>query len=285
MRPPLLVLDTHYLAHRAFHVSKDLSWGGVATGVIYGFLKSVISLGDEFQTDRMAFCFEHPILYRRNIYPAYKRKRYSKEYTKEEEKQYADFKGQIKALRKRYLSMIGFRNVFCVKGMESDDVMAAIALSIDPSDSAILVTADSDLYQCLRSNIHIFSPQKRKILTAEWFQEKYGIPPRKWALVKAIAGCTGDEVRGVGGVGEVTALQYVKGELKDTSTAFKAITSCESRAIVVRNRRLVQLPYEGCPMPEIVDDKVDGKGWRDVCRALGMRSLISRPPLAIKRAT
>ena len=281
MNQPLLVLDSHYLAHRAFHAAGRLSHKGSATGVIFGFLKSIAGFKDQFDTDRVAFCFEHPHLFRRDVFPDYKIKRISKELTKQEAKDRIMFRRQIEDLRERLLPKIGFKNVFCFEGMESDDIMAAIARDMPQDEEAILITSDADLFQCLRPNVSIYSPQKQKLLTETWFVREYGIRPHTWAKVKAMAGCSGDGVPGIYGVGEVTALKYVRGEALHTS---KAEAIAKGKAVVLRNRPLVQLPYVGCLSPNIVKDEVSEKAWREVCAELGMRSIAGRPPIAMRRA-
>lgn len=276
-----LVIDVSYLCHRAFHTTKDLSWKGKATGVVFGFLKSISALKDDFQTDNIAFCFEHPYLFRREVFPAYKKKRHTRELSPDETKAMEGLSIQIHELRKRYLPRIGFKNVFCYRGFESDDIMAAIAYST--RDEVILVTADQDLYQCLRENVSLFSPQTRKMMTYAKFFKTYGISPARWAVMKAIAGCKTDEVPGIKGIGELTALKYLTGIAGDH--IYKKITSDEACEIVNRNRRLVKLPYEGCPIPELKDDRIDPEGWREVCEMLGMKSIAGHPPISVRRGS
>jgi len=278
-----LILDVHYLCHRAFHTTHGLTHNEKATGVVLQFLKSIASLKDELRSDRIAFCFEHPHLFRRDVYPTYKQKRKTVERTDEEKVAYQGLVLQISELQKRYLPKIGFKNIFASQGMESDDVMAEIAATYGKDDEVVLVTADHDLYQCLAPNVMIYNPQKQMLLTEEWFVNKYGIRPGQWAVVKAIAGCLSDEVEGIRGVGEITALKYVRQELKHDSKVYKSIVSQEGRRIVRRNKQLVKLPYEGCPTPLLVDDKIDRKGWAEVCRLLGMKSIINNLPIATRR--
>lgn len=277
MSTPWLVLDSHYLCHRAFHSQSELSWKGRPTGVVFQFLKSITFLKDEFQTDRVVFCFEHPHLFRRDIYPAYKIRRRSKDRTDAEKEAYSNLCIQISELHKRYLPAIGFKNVFSFNGMESDDIMASIAGST--REEVILVTSDKDLYQCLAGHVSIFSPSTSRLITANGFRKIYQIKPSQWAVVKAIAGCPSDEVEGIRGVGELTALRYVRGELKPTSKAYQSITSPQGRQIVRANRRLVQLPYEGCPVPQLREDQITRRAWLDVCSTLGMKSIAGRPPV------
>jgi len=282
MKSPLLVLDTHYLCHRAFHSTGELSWQGRATGVIFGFLNSISALKDEFQTDRIVFCFEHSHLHRRDIYPDYKYKR-AKNRTEQEKKNYSALAIQISELRQRYLPKIGFKNIFCFRGMESDDIMAALAASYSSTQEVILVTSDADLWQCLGPNVSIFSPQKRKVYTEEWFHKTYQFTPSKWAVVKAIAGCDSDCVAGIKGVGEATALKFIRGELKKDSKAYRSIVSPEGKEIIRRNRMLVQLPYANCPTPNLLEDQITKKAWAEVCELLGMKSIRNRPPVTTGR--
>lgn len=284
MKKTWLVLDSHFLCHRAFHTDKHLSWGGRPTGVTFGFLKSITSLKDEVHTDRVAFCFEHPLLFRRGIYPNYKKRRNAVQRTDEEKVLYQGLITQISELQKKYLPKIGFKNIFSIRGMESDDIMAKIAQDLPDDEEAILVTSDLDLLQCLKPNVSIYSPQKKRILTQEWFEREYKIRPSQWALVKAIAGCNSDEVRGIEGVGEITALRYLRGELSTSSNAYQSIKSAPSRAIVRLNRKLVQLPYDGCPPVHLQEDNVTREAWLEVCKSLGMRSIAGRPPITTRKA-
>jgi 5'-3' exonuclease len=281
MSQPLLVLDCHYICHRAFHSTRELAHGGKITGVVFGFLKAISFFKDQFQTDRVAFCFEHPKLYRREVYPDYKNKRKAR--TDEERASYQELAIQISELRQRYLPTIGFKNIFRYRGMESDDIMAAIAANAGEMDEVILITADSDLYQCIRENVRIYSPRAHLLLNQIWFEREYGITPRQWARVKAIAGCSGDGVPGIKGVGEITALKYLRGELPEKHLAYRSIQ--EGSDIIKRNRSLVKLPFKGCPVPEMQDDKISKKGWLEVCDQLGMRSLAQHPPVAIRKMT
>lgn len=273
MNQPILVFDAHYICHRAFHsASRGLSFGNKATGVIYGFFRTWSAITREFCTQRAVFCFEGQTLKRRLIDPDYKI-RHAKSLTPMETRDHKEMHDQLRALRDRYLLGIGFKNVFHYDGYESDDIMAAIAFSMPEDQKVILVTSDSDLYQCLRPNVSIYSPHKSKLLTYKWFRETYQISPHKWAVVKALSGCHGDNVRGIRGVGEVTALRYLTGTLKP-GKAYDSIRSVEAKEIVRVNRMLVELPFKGCPVPTILDDKISPSAWNQLCFDLGMTSML-----------
>jgi 5'-3' exonuclease len=284
MSQPWLIFDVHYLCHRAFHTMSSLSWEDKPTGVIFGFLKQIGALKEEFQTDNVAFCFEHHYNGRKSIFPEYKQRRHQKQLTESEFIAKLALKEQIHKLYTDYLLRIGFCNVFMIPGLESDDIMAVLAR--DTQEETILVTADTDLLQCLRPNVTVYSPQKQKLYTEEWFWKTYKIPPRKWALVKAIAGCHTDEVPGIKGIGEATALKFVRNELDPNSAAYKKIKCKEGKAIVRRNKELVKLPlpsWQSPVAPALGPDHIDVKEWKAVCKELGMHSIAGQPPIATQR--
>lgn len=284
MNQALLVIDSHYLCHRAFHSSRGLSYKGQATGVLYGFFQALSVLQDRFDTMRLVFCFEHSDLFRRNLLPDYKRKRHSKPLTKEEAVQVAQLREQIALLRETILPKVGFKNVLCVRGFESDDLMASVSkhgMVPNSGDECVIVTSDADLFQCLRHDVSIWSPQKNKVLSASWFTKEHGIPPKDWALVKAIAGCTSDGVPGVVGIGEKTALKYLLG--KSTINQRKKIET-EWDSIVTRNWELVKLPGKDCPKQQVRANNFNIEAWREVCREYGMKSLERRPPVPLRMA-
>ena len=184
----------------------------------------------------------------------------------------------MKNLRRKYLKTIGYRNIFCQKGYEGDDLIASVCLNLKQKDEAIIISADQDLYQLLRFNISFYNPTKGKILTLQGFKKKYGIIPDQWHLVKAIAGCSTDEVPGVKGVGELTAIKLLKDDLKKTLKVFETIKKfCWSKKTRVkkfmRNINLVLLPLEGTKVFKLKEDKISKQGWEKVYRKLGMMSL------------
>jgi len=64
-----IILDCNYLCHRAKHIFGDLTYDGNATGVIYGFLKSLSAFQDLFNTSNFVFCFDSRTSKRKEIYP------------------------------------------------------------------------------------------------------------------------------------------------------------------------------------------------------------------------
>ena len=100
-----LVLDSPYLCYRAFFSTGFLSYDGDATGVLFGFLRDVRNLMEQFDTDKIAFCFDKGIPLRQNIYSKYKQSRREKrkQMSEEEKLTHQDLRKQIKRLRTEIL--------------------------------------------------------------------------------------------------------------------------------------------------------------------------------------
>jgi 5'-3' exonuclease len=122
----------------------------------------------------------------------------------------------------------------------------------------------------------MYNPGKKKAVTLQSFSKETGLEPWEWAKVKAIGGCKTDEVPGIPGVGEKTAIKYILGKLKPDSAAYKAIKA--NKEIITRNRKLVELPFEGTQVFELRTDTISDEGWKEVCDALGMSSIRGRAP-------
>lgn len=266
-----LCIDVSCLCHRAWHALPHLGWKGRATEVIYGFLNSVQLLRQNFSTDNIAFCFDSKSSKRRDLFPDYKRRRGRMLEDPAKALARQELHEQIDDLRLRHLPAAGFSAVFYYPGLESDDILATIAKTVagKRDQEAILVTSDSDLWQCLRPNVHLYDPQKRKIFTAKIFTQLYGITPSQWLDVKVLAGCKTDEVPGIPGVGEVTALKYVRGELPSDHPIRSKVL--KSQYIINRNIKLIKLPWNPCPVPDLKEQRWNPHQWNVMLRSLGIR--------------
>ncbi|HEC65796.1 MAG TPA: hypothetical protein ENI23_10900 [bacterium] len=280
-----LLLDCNLLCHRAKHSMGDLSHKGSATGVVFGFLKTVQALQEFFDTPHVVFCWDSKTSKRKEIFPEYKSHRRDKykEMSKEELEFEKKFQSQMKKLRRDYLPTIGYRNVFVKKGYESDDIIASICNHLPKGDEAIIVSSDHDLYQLISSTVSFYDVRTQKILTPQGFKKVYGIESTKWGSVKVLAGCTTDSVPGIKGVGEKTAIRSLQGELKPESKAYQAINSPLGISIIVRNRFLIVLPLPGIGHFELIRDKISKQGWERVMNLLGMKSLRDKMPIVGRR--
>ncbi len=280
MKAPWLIVDVSSLCYRFFRVMPELTYGDIKRTLIFGFIRQVGELQDLFRTQRVVFCFDVGQSKRCDIFPAYKAERRAARFRDEETQRTRDLLDQqIDHLRKRYLPAIGYNNVFGIQGYEADDLIASIALNVR---SAIIVSTDRDFYQLLSPGVRQWLPDRQRMMTERRFREKYKIDPKFWAMVKALTGCDTDEVPGIEGVGEPTAIKYLRGELPTTYKVFARIQSPEGRTITERNRQLVKLPLYGTPKLQLWQDQLNPRGWHRVCNHLGVTSMASQLPPGLR---
>lgn len=272
-KPPTLLLDVSYLAYRAFYSGLgQLSFNHIKTGVVYGVMREILYLQQRFNTNKLAFCFDVGKPNRVYDYPEYKANR--QDGTEEELKAKQEVRKQVHAMRKEYLPMVGFKNIFWQKGFEADDVIAKIVMD-RPTRDFVIVSNDQDLYQLLGKHVSCYSPAKKELYTEESFRAEYGCSPITWINVKAMAGCSSDNVKGIPGVGPKTAIKFICGELSK-GKKFDAIAF--GSKIWKKNIGLVTVPYPGIDPFYLVKDSVSPKGWQSLVDHLGFQSLAADLP-------
>jgi len=124
----------------------------------------------------------------------------------------------------------------------------------------------------------IWNQRKKLGFTREWFCETYGIEPKQWVEVKRLGGCSSDKIPGIPGIGEKTAIAYIKKQLKpgkklDGILADMAKSPTES--LYGRNQWLVELPLPGTRAVTFSFDnqQLSEEGFGEVCSAYAFRFL------------
>lgn len=270
-----LILDCDNLIWRSYYGLKGRLGQDsktIRSELTYQFLRDVLSLQKIHATKRVVFCFDHIARRRQLIYKDYKKNR---KIDKNDPEHFNKkiVKRQLERLKTEILKEVGFRNIFYQAGYESDDIIAAVCQNLGRWDRGIIISSDMDFYQLLSKRVMIWHPVKREAVTKKSFQRKYGIPPDQWAIVKAIAGCGGDNVRGIEQVGETTAIRYLRKELMESSKAFKSIESREGQRIIKRNLKLVSLPFQGVEVLKPKDDRLSRSSWLDVTELIEKKAI------------
>jgi DNA polymerase I len=260
-----VILDSNYLMHRSKYALQDLSTRGIKTGIIFGFLNSLLKFADTFHTNRFIFTFDSKRSVRKDIYPDYKGSRNNVD--AEAQRVNGVAFPQFTVIRKEILPKIGFRNIFHAVGYEADDIIAKIVQNIDMK--YIVVSRDNDLYQLL-DYCDMYDPEKKKVFSKLDFQEQHRIEPSQWSKVKSIAGCDTDNIKGVYGVGESTACKYLTGKLSQTSKAYRSIVA--EKDTIAFNEKLVTLPFDGTPSFTLQEETLSLKGFLDVCGTFDLYS-------------
>lgn len=239
-----ILVDANNLCHIAYYSTGDLSLKEIPTGVIFGFMQQLLSVLKKFGNN-ITFCWDSKKSHRKRIYPEYKGNR-KKNKTELDLTKLTKAYEQFDLIRTEIIPSLGFVNNFRQTGFEADDLIAYLC-NRHKSDKKIIVSSDKDLYQLLYRNEYnlftmIYDTRKKETFTKEMFEKKYGIKPSQWAEAKAIFGDSSDNIKGVKGVGEITAIRYLKGNLKENANVFKKIQN--SKDIIERNLKLVKLPFD-----------------------------------------
>lgn len=244
----VLLIDSSNLIHASASAYGHLSYNGLETGVVYGFLQKILILSNKFKTNEFVFCWDAGNNYRDIYYKDYKknRKEKSKELTPEEKEAKKSMFRQSDDLQYKILPALGFKNSFVQSWFEADDLLAYWAKKLNKNFNVIMVTSDADMYQCL-DYCDIYSPVKKKSFTSEDLKNEFGVFPNQWAMAKAIGGCDGDGVIGIHGAADPKkktskALKYLQGKLK-AGKIYDKIKSIEGKKIIARNLPVVTLPY------------------------------------------
>lgn len=263
-----LLFDTTFLAHRARFSTGSLKFDGNPTGVAFGVLRDIETQMELHGPAKCLFAFDYGGAgLRGQLSPTYKISR-QKELNEEEAEEQKLFLDQCRLIHSDILPSMGFNNLYRVRGLEGDDILARLALDLPMSDEGVIITGDHDMWQCLRENVIWHSPAGRTVTFAS-FKAEWDIFPFEWATAKSIAGCSTDDVEGVPGVGEKTAVKWMKGLLKPESK--KSIAIYDNLDLMKRNLPLVTLPFEGTPSFKIVEDDFSEDKKREVYMRLGIR--------------
>lgn len=269
---PLLLVDTNYLCHRAYHAMPDLTFKDMKTGVVYGVLRDVLSLRNTFQSNRIAFCFDSSFSLRKAIYPKYKANR-GKAKNETDKELRGELSKQIDLLFTDYLPALGVKNTFAQYGYEADDIIASI---VDNAPGRkIIVTADSDMFQLLGHSTSIYNPRLGKLCTVQDFVEVWRITPADWARCKAIAGDVPDNIKGIKGVGLKIAAKFIRGELNPDTATYAKINR-ENLQLITHNIRLTRLPFPDVGNFPIEKNDITPARWKALCEKLGMKTLKDR---------
>ena len=204
----LLVIDGNSIANRAFFGIKLLTTkDGQYTNAIYGFLNILLSLLKECQPDEVAVAFDLKApTFRHQMYEGYKANRHGMP---------PELAQQMPVL-KQLLADLGYRTV-TAEGWEADDILGTLAAACAARrDDCLLATGDRDSLQLVSESTTVLlastvmGRSKTVTMDVDAIREKYGIAPKQLIEVKSLMGDTSDNIPGVRGIGEKTALSLVQ---------------------------------------------------------------------------
>ncbi len=200
-----LIVDGNSLMHRAYHALPLMDADGVYTNAIYGFLNMLLKVIREEDVRYIAVCFdEHGPTFRHTAYADYKAGRSA---TPDELRQ------QFRTIRE-LLTDIGVR-WYTMLGWEADDLLGTLSLRAG-SDGVrpLLLTGDRDALQLVDGTTELMFTRKgiseTILFTPAKVHEEYGFSPEQVTDWKGLAGDSSDNIPGIPGVGDKTAVKLLQ---------------------------------------------------------------------------
>ena len=221
-KPRLFLVDGSNYIYRAFYAIRELSNSkGFPTNAIYGFITMLMKLCRDYDPDYIAIVFDSKgPTFRHKIYEEYKATR--------------------KAMPDNLIPQIPYIKdvvrgfsipVIEEEGMEADDIIGTLVKTYSPKGiDTVIITGDKDLMQLVSDDVILVDTMKEKTYDIEGVKERFGVEPEKVIDILGLAGDTSDNIPGVPGVGEKTALKLIR--------EFGSIENVLENADSVKNARV-----------------------------------------------
>jgi len=200
-RAKLFLIDGSSYLFRAFYALPHLSNSkGIPTNAIYGFTQMLLKVLKEHHPSYLAIVFDSKApTFRSEIYEAYKANRPPMPEA---------LASQIPYIKK---IIEGYRIPTLEKeGYEADDLIATVAKKASSEMEVVIITGDKDILQLVNDRITVYDTMKEKRFGAEEVKERFGVEPEKVIEVMGLAGDPIDNIPGVPGIGEKTAIELIK---------------------------------------------------------------------------
>ncbi|AHG79567.1 DNA polymerase I (POL I) [Mannheimia varigena USDA-ARS-USMARC-1388] len=200
---PLVLVDGSSYLYRAFHAFPPLTnRNGEPTGAMYGVLNMLKSLISQVNPSHIAVVFDAKgKTFRDQLFEQYKSHRPPMP---------DELRSQIQPLH-AIIKALGIP-LISIEGVEADDVIGTLAVQAAKDGKDVLIsTGDKDMAQLVNDHIMLINTMNNTLLDREGVIEKYGIPPELIIDFLALMGDSADNIPGVKGVGEKTALALLQG--------------------------------------------------------------------------
>ncbi|MDY7117813.1 DNA polymerase I [Halomonas sp. SSL-5] len=200
---PIVLVDGSSYLYRAFHALPPLTTSeGLPTGAIKGVLNMLKRLIKDYPDSPMAVVFDAPgKTFRDELFEEYKAQRPPMP---------DDLRDQVQPLHD-CVKALGLP-LLCIEGVEADDVIGTLARqATEAGRDAVISTGDKDMAQLVNAHITLVNTMKDETLDVAGVKEKFGLPPALIIDFLALMGDKVDNIPGVPGVGEKTALGLLQG--------------------------------------------------------------------------
>lgn len=207
-RKKLVLLDAHAIIHRAYHALPEFSTSkGEPTGGLYGVCAMLIKIINELKPDYIVACYDLPKpTFRHEVYEKYKAGR-----AKAEE----DLVSQI--IRSRKIFEAFNIPIYEKEGFEADDILGTIVEKLEnkKDTDVVIASGDMDTLQLVSGKrVRVYTLKKgindTIVYDEEGVKERFGFPPGLLPDYKGLKGDPSDNIVGIRGIGDKTAVELIK---------------------------------------------------------------------------
>lgn len=281
----LAIIDGKSVFYRGYFAMPNLSTkDGKPTGGVFGFATMALEVIKRLQPDYVCVAWDKPktnIRKRLELYPEYKAGRKPPP---------PDFYEQIPILHE-LLKAFGWP-LYELDDYEADDIMGTLAHHASKKNiETLLVTSDLDMLQVIDKNTHVYA-LKTGLSNIELFQpdsftQKYGLEPEQFLDLKSLKGDSSDNIPGVPGVGEKTAIELLK-EYKSLDEVYKNLPKIKEsvrrkleagKESAYLSKKLASIWIDApvkLNLAEVDGSNCDPKAVRELLQRLEFRSLVRR---------
>lgn len=201
-RKLVIGIDFNNMVFGSYYGQSLINSRGINVNAIKGFFFKIKALKEMFNPDYIVICndLSRETTFRRKLYKPYKAQRKAHDPDIMLQLKYA---AQIAAL----LGYPFINNEY----YEADDILGMISKYTAEHDiDMIIASSDKDMYQLVSDKTFVLSPKNKDLIDESWMMDNYKLTPQQWIELKMLQGDRSDNIPGIPGVGEITALKLMQ---------------------------------------------------------------------------
>lgn len=231
----VLGIDFNNVVFGSYYGQKLINSKNINVNAIKGFFFKLKSFKDIFDPDYIVIAndISRSKTFRRKLYPPYKAQR------KEHD---PDVLLQLK-YASQIVSLLGYPMINNEE-YEADDVLGMISKFVNERDmTMIIASSDRDLYQLINDDTYILSP--KGLIDRDALYDKYKLTPEQWIDLKILQGDRSDNIPGIPGIGEITALKLMQ-EFSSIENIYNNLSSLKPgiRDVLIKGEKEIPLTRE-----------------------------------------
>ena len=257
----MVLLDGYSLMYRAYHALQTpmSAPDGTPTNAVHGFVMMLLKVIGEEKPDGLAVAFDmHAPTFRKEIFDGYKATR---------KPMPDDLRAQDPIIRE-LIARMEIPILEC-PGYEADDILGTVSKACEEAGrQVLLVTGDRDSFQLSGEHTTILYTRKGISdtcrVTPEYVRETYGVEPKQLIDVKSLMGDASDNIPGVTGVGEKTALRLIQtyGSLEETLANAETKEKGKLREKLLNGAEQARMSRRLAEIVRSAPVEMDFDGWR-----------------------